>query len=418
MAEDSKILAAIEEQKTAYAAMEKAMKDGNREVLAKAEQAYDKAKATADGMKAVQDAQAAQQAKLEELELSIQSAAVIGGGKKPGEYNDAQQAYNASFATALRNGANVKEMNISAAAAYAALTEKDDTAGGFFVSPTLSNRIITEIPRLNPMRGVAMVEAISSNQLDVIADPEEVEASWYEETESTTDTTTGKVYKHQIPVCGLRAKIKVSRNLVMDSRYDIERRIVAKASNAFANAERDANINGTGNKKPQGLFTVTMATDSTSLAYGTFGYVKSGAASTIGSNADALISIIDALDDAYKANAKFMCSGSTITAIRQLKATSTVQGYMLWTPSFQPGQPDTLLGYPLVKNSACPTIAADAFPLVFADFSQAYTIVDRQTMYLLIDNITDDAFIIYKFFWRVGGGAVDSRAAKFLKISA
>lgn len=104
MADDSKILAAIEEQKSAYAAMEKAMKDGNKEVLAKAEQAYDKAKQTADGMKAVQDAQNAQQAKLEELELAVKSAAALGGGKPKSEYSEPQQAYNAAFADALRSG--------------------------------------------------------------------------------------------------------------------------------------------------------------------------------------------------------------------------------------------------------------------------------------------------------------------------
>jgi|GEM_PF-227203 HK97 family phage major capsid protein len=417
MSETTVILTKIEEQQTAYAALQDAIKKENKEAQDKALEHYNQAKKQADAAFALQEANKAQ---LEKIEADVAQLAATGGGGKNGgsKYNEAQTKYRDEFAKSLRNQTMPGPMNKMAIEAFAEMVEKDASKGGFFVFPELSGRIIEMVPKNNPMRGLAAIENISGNTLEILADPEGIEAEWYDETETIKDTKTGKIYKHDIPVHGLRAKIKISRDLAMDARYDIESRLIRKAGTAFANAERAANISGNGVKKPTGLFTVDKAADASNLQYGKAGFLKSGAAAGIGTNIDPLLDLISALPSVYRPNARFMANAATFNSFKKLKATSSLEGYLLWSPSFTPGEPDRLLGYSAVENEACPDIAADKFPLVFGDIYEAYTIVDRQTMYVVIDYISDDSFIVYKFYWRVGGSWVNTQAFKFLKIAS
>ena len=64
---------------------------------------------------------------------------------------------------------------------------------------------------------------------------------------------------------------------------------------------------------------------------------------------------------------------STVSMLRKLKDTN---GAYLWQPSLQAGQPDRLLGYPLYTSPYVPTVASDALPIAFGDFSN-YWIADR-----------------------------------------
>ena len=52
------------------------------------------------------------------------------------------------------------------------------------------------------------------------------------------------------------------------------------------------------------------------------------------------------------------------------------------------GEPDRLLGYPVVLDEAMPAVGAVTEPVIFGDFGAGYVIVDWSTMRLLRDPFT------------------------------
>lgn len=412
---DSEIMKALDAQKEAFAAFQEAVKNDNKEAMAKSEQAYSEAKDRADRLQKSLDAQ---NKRLEKIETDLSTAADLGGKNRDNELSPKQQEYGDAFSKALRCGVSKDSMLSLGREAYGALVEKDNTSGGFLVTPQLSSRIIGGLSLFNPMRSVATVEGISSPTLEIIADPEDMDADWMDETTTSNEKEYGKFYKHEIPTTFLRARARISRTLLADTSYDLENRLAAKVTKAFAKKEREAHIGGDGVKKPKGLFTVAPLANTDELPYGVWGSLASGNASSMGGNLDVFLDMIDALPAEYCAGAKWMMRRTTFTSLKKIKKSSSFEGYLLWEPSFQPGVPDKFLGYPMVENEACPAVAANSFPLVFGDIAEAYTIVDRAGMFTIIDNVTDDRFIIYKFFRRTGAGPVDSRSVKFLKITA
>ena len=75
----------------------------------------------------------------------------------------------------------------------------------------------------------------------------------------------------------------------------------------------------------------------------------------------------------YRKKASFIVNDNTLAAIRKLK--DTTQNY-LWSPSFEAGEPDRLLGYPIFTSAYMPTLQADSAVMAFGDFSY-YNIGDR-----------------------------------------
>lgn len=55
---------------------------------------------------------------------------------------------------------------------------------------------------------------------------------------------------------------------------------------------------------------------------------------------------------------------TTLAAIRSLKDGN---GKYLWQPSYQAGQPETILGRPVVEAVDMPNVASGAFPIIFGD---------------------------------------------------
>ena len=160
----------------------------------------------------------------------------------------------------------------------------------------------------------------------------------------------------------LHVGIRVTNELLNDNAFNLESYIIDQFGRAIGNAEEDAFINGTGSGQPTGILT-TAAADATMVQQ------------TAGSNiaADDILNLVYKLPRAYRKNAVFLVNDSTLAAIRKLKDAN--QAYM-WQPSFQAGEPDRLLGYPVYTSPYMPTVAAENMVLAFGDFSY-YNIGDR-----------------------------------------
>ena len=247
---DSEIMKALDAQREAFAAFQEAVKTENKEAAAKAENAYNEAKDLANRLQTSIDAQ---NKRLERIETDLATAAALGNKSDAAALTPKQQEYQAAFASALRGNFSKDRMFSLGPEAYGALVEKDNASGGFLVTPQLSSRIIGGLAVYNPMRNVATVENISSPALEIIADPEDMDADWMDETTTDNEKTYGKFYKHEIPTNFLRVRARISRALLADTAYDLEGRLVAKVTKAFARKERDAHISGRREKTERSL---------------------------------------------------------------------------------------------------------------------------------------------------------------------
>lgn len=294
-----------------------------------------------------------------------------------------------------------------------------DSEGGFLVMPDTSGRIVTKIRDLDPIRQIANVQSIGTDALEGIEDLDEAGFGWVGETGTRSDTTTPGVGKWRIEAHECYAQPKATQKLLDDSMVDIEAWLSGKVSDKFARGQGDAFINGDGVAKPRGFATYdTAATADESRAWGTFEHVVTGANGAFHTTqADPLFDLEMAFKPAYLMNARWVTRRAVIAAIRKFK-TSTTNEY-IWQPGLQAGQPSQLLGYPIVIAQGMPVHTTTGnLGMAFGDFNAGYQIVDRIGIRVLRDPYTDKPYVKFYTTARVGGGAINFDAIKFIKFSA
>lgn len=323
--------------------------------------------------------------------------------QKAGEPGQSQ--YRKAFCNYLRKGmdAGLEQW------ATKALSVGSDPDGGYLVTPTMSSNIVTAVYETSPMRQLASIETISSDALELLDDHDQAAAGWTAETGAVTDTTTPQIAKRNIPVHELYAQPKATQKLVDDSAVDIEGWIAGKVADIFSRKENTAFISGNGVGQPRGILTYTAGT-----TWGKIEQVNSGTNGVVG--ADAVIQLFYALKDAYTKRATFLMNRSVVQQVRQLKQTSTNQ--YLWQPGLAAGQPDTLMGVPVMMAADMPVAATNSLSVAVGDFRVAYQIVDRNGIRILRDPFTDKPFVKFYTTKRIGGDVVNYEAIKIMKLSA
>ena len=111
--------------------------------------------------------------------------------------------------------------------------------------------------------------------------------------------------------------------------------------------------------------------------------------------------LVYSVDPAYRPNARWMLADASMAVIRKLVDS---QSRPLWEPSVQAGQPDTILGYPVVINQSVATMAASAKSILFGDFSR-YIIRDVSGIQLvrMDERYADYLQVGFYAFQRTGG---------------
>ena len=128
-----------------------------------------------------------------------------------------------------------------------------------------------------------------------------------------------------------------------------------------------------------------------------------------------LVDLVYSVGSPYRRRgASFQMAASTVASVRKIKDGN---GSYIWQPSFQTGQPDTLLGYVVNENPDVVATATGAKSVIFGDMSSGYYV--RQVRG--IDFARDDSvgfvndLITFRVTWRGDGAVVDSNAVKFYK---
>ena len=288
--------------------------------------------------------------------------------------------------------------------------------GGYAVPREIDVAIARQLTEISPIRAIAQVVQTGTAGYRKLVTLGGTASGWVSEVAARPETGTPDFAEIAPPTGELYANPAASQAMLDDAGFDLEAWLASEIAMEFARAEGAAFVNGTGANQPRGFLSAPKSEDfDGDRPFGTLQFVASGAASTFGSAPDStLIDLVHTLKAGHRQGASWVMNSATLAAVRKLK---TADGAFLWQPGLVEGQPDRLLGYPVVEAEDMPDIAADAFPIAFGNFRAGYLIAERTATQILRDPFTNKPFVHFYATKRVGGQVLDSAAIKLLKIA-
>ena len=289
--------------------------------------------------------------------------------------------------------------------------------GGFAVPRAIDALIASELKSISPIRAIAQVVQTGTAGYRKLVATGGVASGWVSEAAPRPETGTPQFAEIAPPAGDLYANPAASQAMLDDAGFDLESWLANEIAMEFARAEGTAFVKGNGVNRPAGFLTAPTGTAADGTrAFGQVQYIGSGNATGLGTTAEAkLIDLIHALKSGHRQGACFVMNSATLARIRKLK---TADGAFLWQPGMVEGQPDRLLGYPVVEAEDMPDVAANAFPIAFGNFRAGYLIAEHGSTSVLRDPFTNKPFVHFYATRRIGGQVLDSSAIKLLKIEA
>jgi HK97 family phage major capsid protein len=354
------------------------------------------------------------EAELKSFNLRAKAAAMEAGKSFTPLTAEQYGEYKATWANYLRKGleglseAEKKTVNVGTS-----------TQGGFLADHEMEAGIDRVVQRYSAIRQVARVIPIGSASYKKLVKTSGTSGASRggENTTPSNGTSPGWVeleFKPGTYVSEQRITSEALEDVMQDIGADLEMEMGIE----FAEMEGADFISGAGINGPRG-FTDYENVANASYAWGKVGYVASGHASSwaAANPSDYLIDLVHALKRQYRAGASFVMNDATLGSIRKLK---DGQGNYLWgmtKESFMSGAVGTLLGYSVVTDDFMADIGANAYPIAFGDFKQAYYVIERKGIAILRDPATAFPHVRFLARRRVGGGIAKFEALKLFKIA-
>lgn len=289
--------------------------------------------------------------------------------------------------------------------------------GGFAVPQSIDQMIASELVEISPIRGLAQVVQTGTSGYRKLVSTGGTASGWVSEIAARTETDAPNFSEIAPPSGDLFANPAASQTMLDDAAFDIETWLANEIAIEFARAEGAAFVGGTGTNQPEGFLTAPNSTAEDGVrSFGTVQYIGSGDAAGFDAAPEAkLIDLIHSLKAGHRQGASFVMNSSTLATVRKLK---TSDGAFLWQPGLVEGQPDRLLGYPVVEAEDMPSVESGAFPIAFGNFRHGYLIAEHSATRVLRDPFSNKPFVHFYATKRVGGQVLDSNAIKLLKIEA
>ena len=333
--------------------------------------------------------------RLDTLEIELARSGGAGEGKN---YKDSDEYKSLKFF--VQKG----DLAVMASEEHKAILRTDsDSQGGFLVPTEMDNVIVKKITEISNIRAIARVRTVSAKSLEIpVRNTIPVAEYEGEAEEGTEDTST---YENEsLTPFRQTVTIPITRDLLMDSAFDMEAEIMGDGGESFALGEGNAFVVGTGFKQPEG-FTVdtrVVANARTSATSGTIGF-------------DDMMLITGDLKPGY--NPTYVFNRRTLAFLRTLKGGDS---HPLWQPGMNGIVMNTINGFPYLIANAMPDIALNSISVAFGDFARGYTITDRTGMAVIRDEITSKKKAIIEFTlmrWNTGKVTLPE-AIKLLKTKA
>lgn len=321
---------------------------------------------------------------------------------------DGMKAYSKAFEQMMRKGDMSPEV-------AKALSVGSDPDGGYMVTPGTNGRIVSKVFETSPLRQFASVQAIGTDALEGTLDLDEASSGWVSETETRAETGTPQIQKWRIPTHELYAKPRATQKMIDDSMIDIEAWLSNKVSEKFARDEATAFVNGDGISRPRGFLTYPSGTTLIPRSIQRHNTGVNGGFLTTGAGGDVVLDAIYSLKMAYRNGARFAMNRTTIGTVRKVK---DGDGNYIWQPGLAAGEPSTLAGYQIAEFEDMPDPATDSLSIAFANWSEAYQIVDRIGIRVLRDPYSAKPYVEYYTTKRVGGDVLNFEAIKLIEFTA
>ncbi|MEQ9661832.1 MAG: phage major capsid protein [Parasphingopyxis sp.] len=290
-----------------------------------------------------------------------------------------------------------------------------DSAGGYAVPQEIDAIIDRTLTAISPIRAIANVVKVGSAGYRKLVTTGGTPSGWVAEDAARDETDTPNFAEIAPPMGELYANPAASQAMLDDAAFDVEAWLAGEIATEFARAEGAAFVAGSGTNRPRGFLSGTITDEADDArAFGSLQYIATGADGAFAASDPeyALVDLVQSLRSPYRQGAHFVMNAATLSAIRKFK---TADGAFLWQPGLMAGQPDTLLGYPIVEADDMPDIDSDTYAIAFGNFRAGYLIAERAETAILRDPFSNKPFVHFYATKRVGGQVSNSEAIKLLK---
>jgi HK97 family phage major capsid protein len=288
--------------------------------------------------------------------------------------------------------------------------------GGFFAGTDFSDKFIQKLFLISPLRAYADTQTIGGEKLLIPSEGStDTNIFWSDEQtgfQASPDPNLGMI---EIFARELNGYIKISKQNLEDSVFDVEAFLLKRLTRQFAQKEGAAFILGDGVARPEGILT------NAALANTGMNIFTSPSSDAQLLKPNHLISLMHVGKSGYRATGTWLMSNSTIGICRLFADTTTRPLWTVFGDEFR----ETLFGRPIVEmpdmpNQAgtFPAFTAGQLPVVFGDIGQGYQIVDRVglTFQTLKELFAIQNQVAYLARVRVGGKVVLPEAISVQKI--
>ena len=272
--------------------------------------------------------------------------------------------YRAAFHRMLTGGMR----SLTEAELRAVQTDVDVSAGYLVMPMQFSAELIKAVDNLLWIRQIAhketVLKAVSLGATSLDADPDDFD--WTGEITAVTEDTGLAAGNRDLTPHQLSKQIKVSRDLIRQSDRPVEALVQERLAYKLAVTQEKAFLTGNGAQRPLGVFTASAQGISTSRD-------KSTGNTTTSITFDGLIENKYNLKSNYWSTARWLFHRDAMKQISKLK---NGDGEYQFRPSVLAGEPDTLLGHPVMVSEYAPnTFTTGLYIGLFGDFSR-YWIAD------------------------------------------
>ena len=197
------------------------------------------------------------------------------------------------------------------------------------------------------------------------------DASWSNEVpdDEITGDSTWAFGKRELIPSDLVKLVKVSKKMLATSAIPIDQLVREKLAYKFMSAFEKGILTGTGSGQPLGVFTASANGVSTArdLTSDRSAFTK---ASGMVCCADDLVKMKMNLRPGYRKNAVWVMHTSILQSVMLLK---DQDGQYLWRPGLRDGEPDTILGMPVIESEFAPSGKnTNNYVIVLGDFKTYY----------------------------------------------
>lgn len=266
-----------------------------------------------------------------------------------------------------------------------------DRVGSYYLPTGFDGSFEDQITEANPFRKYGTVVKTFSSDSTIKAIDPKVYAEFLPDGKNIpwSDDVSRDMYVYSYRIA---SAMKMSSEIAKDLKFDIGKYLYREWAGAFASAEENLFINGSGKSEPMGILTSSeTGVTAEALTY------------------DDVVGLFFSLKPQYRKRAVWIMNDKTAHVLRKIKDSN---GNYLWNHS-----DNTILGRPVEYSEFMPDAESGDKPIAFGDLSY-YWVLERQSamVKVLSEMFIHEGNLGYIINERVDGKLIRPEAVKTLEI--